>query len=261
MGAIFHNVPVIALTATANKEDRKGIKESLGLKKCIEVIGKPDRRNIFYAKYFRKGQDIDSIEAILMPIAEHLLLLGTGYPITVIYLPLKWCGFAYKLFESVLGNDQYYPKNSFAVPKNRLFGQFHAPQTNDMKEEILQQLTSPNSAVRVVFATIAMRMGVDIPSIRHIIHIGPPRTIQEFLQETGRAGRDGKPSRAVLYYNNRDIANNKVGLQEFVRSYCKSDESCLRVQLLQFLDVDAPKPLNPQHDCCSVCETLCSIEN
>lgn len=86
-------------------------------------------------------------------------MLGTGYPITDIYLPLKWCGFAYKLFESVLGNYQYYPKNSFAVPKNGLFGQFHAPQTNDMKEEILQQLTSPNSTVRVVFATIAMGMG------------------------------------------------------------------------------------------------------
>lgn len=163
------------------------------------------------------------------------------------------------MFESVLGDDQYYPK-SFAVPKNRLFAQFHAPQTNTMKEEILQQLTctSSNSTVRVVFATVAMGMGVDIPAIRHIIHIGPPRTIQQFFQETGRAGRDGKPSRAVLYYNNRDIAKNKVGLQESVRNYCMSEDTCLRVQLLQFLDVDAPKSLNPQHDCCSICETLCT---
>ena len=49
----------------------------------------------------------------------------------------------------------------------------------------------PQSKVRVIFATVAMGMGVDIPSIRHVIHVGPPRTIREYFQETGQAGMAG----------------------------------------------------------------------
>jgi len=75
--------------------------------------------------------------------------------------------------------------------------------------------------VRVVFATVAMGMGVDIPSIRHVIHVGPPRTIREYVQETGRAGRDGCFSTAILYYNNRDIAKNWQGMSEDVRTFCR----------------------------------------
>ena len=60
-----------------------------------------------------------------------------------------------------------------------------------------------------MFATVALGMGVDVPSIRNIIHVGPPRTIREYFQETGRAGRDGKQSLSVLYYNNRDIAKSE----------------------------------------------------
>jgi bloom syndrome protein len=69
-----------------------------------------------------------------------------------------------------------------------------------MKEEILCQLNSEKSNLRVVFANVAFGMGVEIQSVRQIIHIGPPRTIREYFQETGRAGRDGKFSKAILYY-------------------------------------------------------------
>ena len=60
-----------------------------------------------------------------------------------------------------------------------------------MKEQVLRELSADKSKVRVVFATVAMGMDVDIPSIRRVIHVGPPRSVREYLQETGRAGRDG----------------------------------------------------------------------
>ena len=63
-------------------------------------------------------------------------------------------------------------------------------RTKAMKEQILKEMVSPTSKVRVIFATVAMGMGVDIPSIRNVIHVGPPRTVREYFQETGRAGRD-----------------------------------------------------------------------
>ena len=59
--------------------------------------------------------------------------------------------------------------------------------------------------IRVVFATVALGMGVDIKDIRSVAHITPPYTIQSYFQETGRAGRNGQPATAILYFNNRDI--------------------------------------------------------
>ena len=256
--AAFPNVPIIAMTATANKQDRKCIKDSLGLLDSFELVANPDRKNIFYEKLFRHGQDIDAFEDICRPIAHGLLQMKVAYPLTIIYMPLKWCGFIYRLFESVLGADQYYPPGSLALPKNRLFAQFHAPQTAKMKEEILEQLNFQSSKIRVVLATIAFGMGVDVRSIRQVIHIGPPRTIREYFQETGRAGRDGQPSKAILYYNNRDIVKNKVGLQEEIRLYCQSKDHCLRSLLLQCLDIKhQPLSCSVAHLCCSVCKNTC----
>ena len=172
------------MTATANLEDQEYIKNSLGLKRCMTVVGNPDRKNIFYEKIFRHGQEIDSVEGILYPIAQGLLKDKTDYPLTVIYIPLRWCGYAYKLFESLLGIGQYYPDGALEIPENRLFAQFHAAQTKQMKEQILRQLCSDTSTVRVIFATVAMGMGVDIPSIRNVIHIGPPCSVKAYFQES-----------------------------------------------------------------------------
>ena len=98
-------------------------------------------------------------------MAQDLLKLLIDYPLTIIYTPLKWCGFAYKISESNLGNNQYYPIGSSSVPENRLFAQFHSPQTQEMTNVVLKQLCSEHSKVRVVFATVALGMGVDVRCI------------------------------------------------------------------------------------------------
>ncbi|CAB3991929.1 Hypothetical predicted protein [Paramuricea clavata] len=131
-----------------------------------------------------------------------------------------------------------------------LFAQFHAPQTRQMKEEILKQLCSKEGIVHVVFATVAIGMGVDIRDIRQIIHIGPPSSVKAYFQETGRAGRDGKPSTALLYYNNRDIAKNRVGMQDDMQAYCASNNTCLRKLLLKSLDYKQDIVFKPLHLCC-----------
>ena len=143
--ATFPTVPVVGLTATASKRDVTEIKASLNLKNPLEIVGNPNRPNIFYKKVFRKGDDVDLFEELLNPIAIGLKEKQVDYPITGLYLPLRWCGFSFKFFQKQLGDDQYYsPVNPVdEKPENRLFAQFHAPQTRAMKELILKELLSP----------------------------------------------------------------------------------------------------------------------
>ena len=82
---------------------------------------------------------------------------------------------------------------------------------------------------------------MDVPSICFVIHVGPPRSMREYMQETGGAGRDGKPSTVILYYNNRAIATNRTEISDDIRSYCCLEKACLRKFLLKCLNVKLMK--------------------
>ena len=225
-----------------------------------EVVRAPvDRPNIFISKEKRKPNNnvFDSYDDILKPIAEELKVKKFTYPLTLIYMPLKWCGYAFRLFEEVIeSKSRTSLTDSLSPMESRLYGQFHAPQTTKLKDEFLCQLTSDSSTIRVLFATVALGLGVDIRGIRKIIHITPPRSIASYYQEIGRAGRDGKSSDAILFYNNSDIAGDKV--EDSMASYCKSEIQCLRLQLLSHFGFGKRScPLPKGHNCCKSCKSIC----
>ncbi|XP_038057816.1 Bloom syndrome protein-like [Patiria miniata] len=185
LASLFPHTPTAAMTATAPQDYREAIIKSLCLKKPVIISRNPDRENIMYAVKSRlpSTHGVQSYYDILYPIAIKLLEERICYPSNIIYMKLKYCGYAHRLFENVLGVHQYYPETC-AGPDHRLFGQYHAPQTEEMKQVLLKQLSSQNTC-RVVFVTCAVGMGVDAPSIRHVVHIGVPHTMRAYFQETG----------------------------------------------------------------------------
>ncbi len=132
-----------------------------------------------------------------------------------------------------IGQKSYFAESE-TRPENCLFAKFHTPQTERMKCEIMKQLTGKNDdrIICVVFATIAIGIGVNITSLRHVVHIGAPRTIESYYQEIGRAGRDGNPANASLFFNGHDIAINKPGMTEAMTAFCMEETCCLREELM-----------------------------
>ena len=140
-------------------------------------------------------------------------------------------------------------------PENCLFVQYHAPQTDVIKDEILRQLTATEVCkIRVVFATVAIGIGVNIPKVRHVIHLDVPQTVKWYYQEIGRAGWDNQPARATLHYNGSDVASNKPGMTDEMWTYCKLTNSCLRDYVLTYLgSTRSSRPPIPSQLCCSNC--------
>lgn len=249
--AFFPDIPVVALTATAPPSLLKSLKQSLALSNDCQVISaNPNRINIYFDKKVRMSSNHGflSFEQILLPIANDLALQREKYPMTIIYLKLKYCGYAYALFERVLQEKQFVGGKT--EPPARLFAQFHAPQTARMKKSIIAEIKKEDSRIRVLFATSALGMGVNAPYVEHVIHITPPSNIESYVQETGRAGRTGIASRATLYFNKSDIGANMDHVQEPMKEYCRSENTCLRKLILEYLGFSC---MNQQR-CCCICD-------
>jgi len=87
----------------------------------------------------------------------------------------------------------------------------------DSRKTTLQEFCKPNSVLRVVVAGSAFGMGVNVPDIAHVVNWGLSRTLEDLLQQTGRAGRNGLPAEAILYCRN---SCNKVSkeITEFIKN-------------------------------------------
>lgn len=94
-----------------------------------------------------------------------------------------------------------------AIERGHKAAYFHADQTSDEKARIIEQFRNGN--VRIVFATSAFGMGIDIPNIRGVIHYMLPESIEQYYQQIGRAGRDGRSSWAILIYSDKNIQVRK----------------------------------------------------
>ncbi|WP_454785132.1 DNA helicase RecQ [Legionella sp. WA2024007413] len=174
----FPNIPIIALTATADKQTRKDIVDRLNYspKKYIASFNRP---NIHY-KVIPKTNAAKQLNEFLQTVEQQsgIIYCGTRTGVEQLAQKLQKMGFKARAY--------------------------HAGLTHNERREV--QTLFRYDRIDIVVATLAFGMGIDKPNVRFVVHHDLPKNIEGYYQETGRAGRDGLPAQALLLYDAADSA-------------------------------------------------------
>lgn len=133
----------------------------------------------------------------------------------------------------------------------------------------MNSLADPDRVVRVVFATMALGMGLNFSGLRTTIHYGAPRSLDDYFQESGRAGRHGEQSNSTIFWKPSDAplksdqtVSRNVEVSS-VRRFVESTTSCRRHMLLTYFDPAVAKSLPKQNPllCCDNCKASISTQS
>jgi ATP-dependent DNA helicase RecQ len=182
----FPDVPRLALTATADQATRGDILHQLGIPDEGLIVAGFDRPNIRYAITPRDSGPRQIVELLRR-------LEGAG----IVYAPSRKQAEDLAAAITRAGRDAAF---------------YHAGLEPERRAAVQSAFVASESMVMV--ATIAFGMGIDKPDVRFVIHAGLPKSIEAYYQETGRAGRDGDPSEAHLFWGASDFARARQWLGE-----------------------------------------------
>lgn len=183
----YSDIPIIALTATATERVRQDITAQLTLQEPNIHIASFNRQNLYYEV---RPKQRNSYTELLLEIKQ-----------------AKGSGIVYCL--SRKGVDEL----AFKLQKDGFKAlPYHAGLTDEERAE--NQTRFIRDDVQVMVATIAFGMGINKPDVRFVVHYDLPRNLESYYQESGRAGRDGEPSRCIIYFSFGDIKKIEWGIDQ-----------------------------------------------
>ncbi|HEX5795615.1 MAG TPA: DNA helicase RecQ [Geminicoccaceae bacterium] len=243
LGERWPEVPRIALTATADPPTRREIASRLGLDRARTFFGGFDRPNICYRVVPKTGASAQLVRFVRDQPAGH-----SG---------IVYCLSRRRTEETAA---QLLREGWSASP-------YHAGLPAEVRRATQRRFV--NDEARIIVATVAFGMGIDKPDVRFVYHLDPPKSLEAYYQETGRAGRDGLPATAMMTWGLGDVAQ----LRQFIASgesaerqrveqhklsallgFCET-AGCRRQVLLQYFGETLAEPCGNCDTCLEPVET------
>jgi ATP-dependent DNA helicase RecQ len=237
---------VTAFTATASAPVLEKIETYVFGSPTRRIIGNPDRSNI---RYGAQG-------CLLRDLAVRDLLIKHGLP-AIVFCSSRPGTEKLSRFLRIELKDAGRPEAR--LPKAAEIRFYHAGLSREEKTTVEQWFFGNPQGILV--STCAYGMGVDKADIRTIIHRDCPPSVEAYLQESGRAGRDGEPSEAILLWGPGDKRRLELARSETDRrrmagllDYARDTQHCRREALLRLLNYESAGD-SPEKNCCDVCDT------